>query len=133
MTRVFVDTSALLALLVVDDEQHPRAATCVAELAREAVPLTTTSYVLLETYALLGRRHGPVAMERFRASFAPLLGVLWVDEDLHEAGLDRLVAGRGSGLSLVDAVSLVSLRRHRIERAFAFDHHLGLDGAEVIP
>jgi predicted nucleic acid-binding protein len=133
LSRVFVDTSALLALLVADDEHHARAAASFEQLAREAAPLATTSYVLLETYALLGRRHGPAAVERFRASFALLLGVIWVDEDFHEAGLDRLAGGGGSGLSLVDAVSLVSMRRRRIERVFAFDPHLGRDGAEVIP
>lgn len=133
MSRVFVDTSALLALLAAGDEHHPRAAACFEALAREAAPLVTTSYVLLETYALVGRRHGLTAVGRFRASFAPLFAVLWVDEELHEAGLDRLGAGRESDVSLVDAVSLVAMRRARIGRAFAFDPHLGLDGAEVVP
>ncbi len=40
---------------------------------------------------------------------------------------------RGAKLTYVDASSLAFMSRHRIKRAWATDHHLGLTGAEVIP
>ncbi|MDG4596628.1 MAG: PIN domain-containing protein [Candidatus Contendobacter sp.] len=58
MNQVFVDTSAILALLVATDEAHPAAKMAFARLAAREAALLTTSYVLVETYALLGRRLG---------------------------------------------------------------------------
>ena len=58
MNRVFVDTSAVIALLVATDEFHQAANSAFTGLAARETPLLTTSYVLVETYALLGRRLG---------------------------------------------------------------------------
>ena len=57
---VFVDTSALFALLDADDEQHHEAATVFGELAG-SVDLVTHSYVHVETIVLTARRLGPLA------------------------------------------------------------------------
>lgn len=54
--RVFVDTSALYALLDEDDANHARAAKAFAEL--QGSELTTHAYVLVETLALVSRRLG---------------------------------------------------------------------------
>jgi hypothetical protein len=45
---VFVDTSALLAVLHAGDENHPRAARTFRELIESKQDLVTTSYVLVE-------------------------------------------------------------------------------------
>ncbi len=131
MSRVFVDTSAILALLVASDQAHGDAAGAFARLREDGAALATTSYVLVETYALLGRRVGREAVLGFRRSFAPLLEVEWVDRPLHERGLD-LLADRPHGVSLVDAVSFACMRQLRIDRAFAFDRHFDLEGFELI-
>jgi len=94
---------------------------------REA-PLVTSSYVLLETYALLHRRVGFPAVEGLRHQFTPLLEVIWVDADVHERGLDLLLARRLRELSLVDAVSFVLMRLNDLDDAFAFDPHFEREG-----
>ncbi len=121
MSRVFVDTSALLALLNPHDTAHKRARAAFERLATASDALVTTSYVLVESYALIGRRLGAEAVRAFRESFAPLLEVTWVDEQLHEAGLDLLLSRKSRRLSLVDAVSFVAIRRHAVDRVFAYD------------
>ena len=121
MSRVFVDTSALLALLNPDDSNHRRARVAFDRLAAMSAALTTTSYVLVETYALVGRRLGAEAVRAFRDSFAPLLEVIWVDESLHEAGLDLLTTRKSGRLSLVDTVSFVVIRERALDRVFAYD------------
>jgi len=131
LTRTFIDTSAILALLVPTDEAHSRARAIFADLQAETAPLVTTSYVLVETYALLGRRLGVEAVRNFRMSFAPLLDVAWVDSDLHERALDLLLE-RPRGVSLVDAVSFVFLRDESIERAFVFDTHFEKEGVRTL-
>lgn len=132
MNRVFVDTSALYALLVASDEAHDWARRAFARLAARAAALTTSSYVLVETYALLARRVGWDAVERFRLEFAPLLQVVWVDGELHEAGLDLLLERRWADLSLVDAVSFALIRRDGVGEAFALDRHFEREGLLLV-
>jgi len=128
MNRVFVDTSAILALLEATDEAHPAAKLAFARLtAREAV-LLTTSYVLVETYALLGRRLGIEAVRGFREQFAPLLEVIWVDQDLHNRALDTLLQRGSRQLSLVDVTSFLVIGEQQIEEVFAFDRHFEHEG-----
>jgi predicted nucleic acid-binding protein len=123
--RVFVDTSAILALLVPSDSFHHRAKRSFERLQTEEAAMLTTSYVLLETYALLGRRLGPQAVRSFREAFAPLVDVVWVDRRLHEKGLDTLAESAERDLSLVDTVSFQVIEEEGIERdrVFVFDGH----------
>jgi predicted nucleic acid-binding protein len=131
MKAVFIDTSAVLALLVATDRAHALAAQAWQRLEREEAPLLTTSYVLVETYALLDRRVGPDAVRRFRDEFEPLMEIVWVGAAEHRAGLDRCDAGP-RGLSLVDAVSFVVARARGIVRTFAFDNHFAEEGLEPV-
>lgn len=124
MNRVFVDTSAILALLVSQDRFHEDARTTFERLKEDRARLVTTSYVMLETYALAGRRLGLDAVRGLREGLAPLFEVVWVDESLHETGLDRLLATDRRDLSLVDALSLVVMERMDLDEVFAFDPHL---------
>ena len=121
MNRVFVDTSAILALLVLSDAAHENAVEAFRKLEAHRSKLITSSYVLVETYALLTRRIGLEAVRTFRDDFAPLLEAVWVDEVLHEKGLDRLLTSRSTRLSLVDAVSFEIMRAQGIDDAFAYD------------
>lgn len=132
MNAVFADTSALLALLNAADENHGRADRAFATLRTRKAPVVSTSYVLVETYALIGRRLGLDAVRSFRADFAPLIDIVWVDETLHNAGLDLLLDRRKRLLSLVDAVSFVTMRQGNISEAFAFDPHFEQEGFSIV-
>jgi predicted nucleic acid-binding protein len=125
---VFADTSGLFALLNGKDENHARARDAFARLRARKAMLVSTSCVLVETYALIGRRLSLDAVRRFRTDFAPLIDVVWVDEALHNAGLDLLLDRRQRFLSLVDAVSFVTMRQGNLEEAFAFDPHFEQEG-----
>ena len=127
MNVVFADTSGLLALLNAKDENHARAERAFGNLRARQAALVSTSFVLVETYALIGRRLGLDAVRGFRTDFAPLIDVVWVDEALHNAGLD-LLDRRKRLLSLVDAVSFVTMRQGNVAEAFAFDPHFEQEG-----
>ena len=133
MSQVFVDTSAVLALLNPRDDLHSRARSAFEALRGAGTGLVTTSYVLVEIYALLGRRMGLGAVRACRGDLTPLFEVVWVDEALHEEALDLLLDRRERGLSLVDAASFVTMRRLRLERAFAFDRHFEAEGFAFPP
>ena len=129
---VFADTSGLLALLNAKDEHHARAERAFASLQVRQARLVSTSFVLVETYALVGRRLGLEAVRSFRTDVAPLIDIVWVDEVLHNAGLDLLVDRRKRLLSLVDAVSFITMRLRHVDQAFAFDPHFEQEGFSLI-
>jgi len=131
VNRVFIDTSAIFALLVPTDDAHDRAARAFGRLRTRESVLITTSYNLVETYALLDRRFGRDATAKFRSNFAPLLQILWVDGDLHERGLD-LMLERPTGVSLVDAVSFICIRERQVDEVFAFDRHFEVEGFPIL-
>lgn len=72
---VFVDTSALYALLDRDDAHHPEAARTFQDLLAQRVRLLTHAYVVVESLALVQRRLG---MEAAKALALDLLGVVRV-------------------------------------------------------
>ena len=132
MNAVFADTSALLALLSATDINHRRAARAFAALRARMAPMVSTSYVLIETYALAGRRLGLDAVNSFRTDLAPVIDVVWVDESLHNAGLDLWLDRGKRQLSLVDAVSFITMRQGSLEEAFAFDSHFEQEGFALV-
>ena len=127
-----MDTSAILALLVASDRAHGKAKAAFERLRARNAALMTTSYVLVELYALAARRLGLTAVAEIRARIAPLFEVLWVDRELHEKGLDLLIERGDSRLSIVDAVSLVSIRANRVEDVFAYDRHFEAEGFSMV-
>ena len=94
--------------------------------------MVSTSFVLVETYALIGRRFGLDAVRSFRADFAPRIEVVWVDDALHNAGLDLLFDRSQRRLSLVDAVSFITMRQRNVDEAFAFDAHFEAEGFSLV-
>lgn len=132
VSPVFADTSALFALLVATDANHRRAALAFQGLERRGAALVTTSYVLVEMYALLARRVGIDGVRRFRAGLSPLLDVVWVDDVLHDAALDLSLERNRSRISLVDAASFLVMRANGIAEAFAFDGHFLTAGFALV-
>ena len=120
---IFADTSALFALLVRDDLMHIRAKENFAYFARHGVQLLTSSFVLVETVALLQRRIGLAPVHDFNAKILPLLEVIWIDAEWHGRAMQRLLAENRRDLSLVDCVSFEIMEAREIKEAFAFDRH----------
>lgn len=129
----FVDTSALLAVLDRDDAQHARASRTWTELVTHGETLVTTSYVLVETYALAQARLGLDAVQILHADVVPVLQVVWVEHDLHKAAMTALLTARKRHLSLVDCVSFETMRQAGTARAFAFDRHFAQQGFTTVP
>lgn len=117
--KVFVDTSALLAILDEDDRYHREAAETFRALM-VGTELVTHNYVEVETLTLARRRLGPGAVARLTDRLLPPMTTIWVDEPLHRAALAAHRAD-GASVSLVDNVSFEVMRREGIDRAFAFD------------
>ena len=117
--KVFVDTSALLAILDVQDPHH-ESATDMLRAALQRDDVITHSYVHLEAEQLVRRRLGSAAAARLLQELFPAMRTIWVDEATHAEAVSAL-AGQGRAASLVDQVSFVLMRRMDVDTALAFD------------
>ena len=116
---VFVDTSAIYALLDRDDAGHERALVGLGRI--EGEDLVTHGYVVAETTSLVRRRLGAEAAARFIDEFLPALRVVDVDAELRAAATAAYRAAVAANVSFVDRTSFELMRRAGIERAFAID------------
>lgn len=130
---VFIDTSALFALLDADDSNHTKAAAAWRELIVSRESMITTSYVLVESCALVQNRLGFEAVRGFCDDLVPVLTVEFVTSDMHRLGTAALLAASKRGLSLVDCVSFEAMRELGIRSVFTFDRHFREYGFTVLP
>jgi uncharacterized protein len=123
MTMIFIDTSALLAVSISNDNFHETAQQVWFALLERAEELVCNNYTIVETISLLQRRFGLDSVKFFVENIAPALRVVWVEESHHDAALTAVLAANRRGLSLVDCASMETMRRLGIRRIFAFDPH----------
>lgn len=120
---VFADTSGLYALLVGSEDSHAEMLEAFRSILAAERQLWTTSYVLVETIALLQRRVGLEPVRDLDEHIVPLLSVSWVSETLHRRAMRRLSRENRRQLSLVDCVSLELMRRQGISDVLGLDRH----------
>jgi len=130
---VFVDTSALYALLVRTEEGHAEVSSAFGSLLDLGRRLLTSNYVLVETAALLQRRFGLAAVRDLDDRIVPLLTLRWIGEALHRHSWERLLRTDRRGLSLVDCSSFVIMDAEGIEEALVLDRDFKAEGYKVIP
>ena len=130
---IFVDTSAIYALMDADDRNHLRAAAAWAEWLQQPIQFVTTNYVLLESFALIQHRLGIQAAREVRAKFVPVMQVQWITEELHETALSLVLAVGQRDLSLVDCTTIELVRRLGQQTIFAFDRHFRDHGLMQLP
>ncbi|MFZ5885719.1 MAG: type II toxin-antitoxin system VapC family toxin [Chloroflexota bacterium] len=130
---IYVDTSALLALVNEDDPAHDQAMRTWQRLIEEEEYLVCNNYVLVESIALIQRRIGLEAVSILHNDIIPFIEVEWLDEQIHNAIVKAVIKTNRRQISFVDNASFDTMRRHNIETAFAFDSHFSDQGFDVIP
>lgn len=128
---VFVDTSALYAVLDDDEPTHLRALDTWRSLVR-STKLITHSFAVIECIELVRRRLGPAAVAELTDRMLPIIDVVWVDAELYAISLE---AARAAGWreSLVGNVSFAVMRRSGIELAFTCDSDFERAGFRFVP
>jgi len=130
---VFVDTSALLAVINTDDPNHTAARVTWAALTQDHQRLVTTNYVFLETFALVQRRHGLQVVTMLQQAVSSAISIHWIDATLHNAAIAALFTANRRQLSLVDCTSFQAMRQLGIDTVFAFDSHFAEQRFTCIP
>lgn len=130
---VFGDTSAFYPLLVRTEAAHESVRSTFVRLLDSARPIWTSSFVLVETMALLQHRIGLGAARDFDDEIVPNLNVYWVDEEVYRRATERLWREDRRRLSLVDCVGFELMKLRDMKTAFAIDPHFKEAGFELMP
>jgi predicted nucleic acid-binding protein len=132
--RVFVDTSAWVALAVSNDEHHQDAVAILNTLKAQRTWLYTTNFVVAETHAFILRVIGPEAGRAYLRSMDRKGANVIVRAEPADEENARAIIYRYTDkeYSLVDAISFVIMERLGISHAFAFDRHFAQYGMNVL-
>jgi predicted nucleic acid-binding protein len=130
---LLVDTSALLALYLVDDRHHPAALEFLQRTPRARFVLT--DLILGELATRLAARAGPLrAVEVARGILASRrYEVMFLDGDLLGDALATMEGFGDKRLSLADCASFALMRRLGVQSAFTFDRDFRDCGFEMLP
>jgi predicted nucleic acid-binding protein len=126
--KIFIDTSAFYALMDRSDQHHHQAEKSWRALLEKGIFLTTSNYITVETAALLQNRLGFEAANLWYRDVLGVVDVLWVGERAHQTAYELWLSLGRRKMSLVDCVSFITMRSHKIETIFGFDRHFEEQG-----
>ena len=119
---MFVDTSAIVALLSAADAHHADAVTLWQQLSRDGSRLVTTDLVMAEAVVVSRARAGfDVSVRAGERLMNAPFEMVWTDRELMTEAWRLYRRFRDQDLSLCDCVSFATMHRHRIRVAFAYD------------
>ena len=135
---VFVDTGGWIALAVIRDRFHKKAATYYRKLSKEKVPLVTSNYILAETYTRIRYDDGHAKALQFNALIqeAVRVGRLrleWITPQIQNEAWKIFEEYDDQVFSMVDCTSFIIARRVGAKEAFGFDEHFNIMGLILRP
>jgi predicted nucleic acid-binding protein len=132
-TKIFVDTSAFVALFSKVDEFHAVASSYLASLDLAGTELSTTNYVFDETMTRLRKKIGHKAAVHFGVHFlsSGLFNKYYVERDLEKEAFKVFRKYPDKELSFTDCVSFAVMKRSGITKAFTFDADFRKAGFEI--
>jgi uncharacterized protein len=133
MKKIYVDTSALYALLSMQDINYQKALSTWESMVEGQTLMLTNNYVIVECFSLLQHRLGIDAACDLDIKIIPLLQIDWIGAEQHANIVNYVLAANQRQLSLVDCSCFETMRRLGIESVFSFDKHFREQGFDVIP
>lgn len=131
--KIFIDTSAFLALEDEADQHHEEALRFRDKvLFKGDYEMITTSYILDESLTLIRARLGIKASIDFSKKIrkSKVVEILPVSKEIEEEALDLFEKYDDKDFSFTDCVSFSVMLQMGIKEAFAFDRHF--DQMEMI-
>ena len=117
---IFLDTSAIYALADKADPNHADACKKFDLALKAGEMFLLHNYVLVESGTLLQARLGLQSALAFLTD-ARAFDTEWVDSALHQEALKELEKIGKNGISLVDCMSFLVMRRRGVRKTLAFD------------
>jgi len=136
--RLFLDTSAFVAIEDLDDANHRAALELRERIRRGDTPfksLYTSNYVVDETITLLRFHCGHRVAAAYRKSLetSKVVTVLWVTEALEKAAWSIFEKRSDKEYSFTDCTSFAIMNAEAIRNAFTFDEHFSQEGYNITP
>ena len=127
---IFLDTSAIYALADKADPNHADAYKKFNLALKSGEIFLLHNYVLMESATLLQARLGLRSALTFLKD-ARAFDTEWVDPALHHEAQEELERIGKKGISLVDCLSLVVMRRRGVKRILTFDKEFQEQGFTI--
>jgi len=135
LSRIFIDTGALVATNLPRDQFYRRSRKAWTQLADSSIRLYSSDAVFQETMALLHIRAGPGFAIRWAEAHLQGKVISWlpVDTQVRRSALPWMKKFSDQAVSFVDATSFVLMRRENIRQVFGFDRHFPDAGFRLWP
>lgn len=138
MRKVFVDTSAWIAIVLEGDLHHSEAESYFRGLVKGGAKVMTSNYVIDETLTRLLYDQSLRAAQKFykkikEASSKNRLMVFWIDEAIVDDAWNAFVKFAEHRLSFTDCTSYALVKRYRLDEIFAFDDDFAKVGLNLMP
>jgi predicted nucleic acid-binding protein len=130
---IFVDTSAFLAIVKIDDVNYQPAKQQWITLLDTNEMLYTNNYIVLESISIIQKRSGLKVVRKLQNNILDLLHIDWVNESQHSDALEAVFETNRRKLSLVDCAAFQTMHHLGIETVFTFDKHFIEEGFKVVP
>lgn len=131
--RLFVDTSAWLALNDKNDQYHDEAVSKITKVRQQKIQLVTSEYVFDESVTIIRYR----ISHRAAVAFGDALissNVASIEDITDEERLKAWVLFkkyRDKDLSFTDCTSFALMVKLKLQKAFSFDNHFKQVGFEL--
>lgn len=123
--RLFVDTSAWLALNDRNDQYYSKAAAKSTEIKRHRIELITSEYIIDESITLIRYRVSHQAAVVFGNSLlnSNIVRIEDVSAEDRFKAWEMFKKFEDKELSFTDCTSFVLMKNLRLQKAFTFDEH----------
>jgi predicted nucleic acid-binding protein len=135
MKQAFLDTGYVLALELVNDQNHRPVTDHWSRVSNGLPSLVTTSYVFDEIVTFFNSRghHGKAVEVGNNLLQSTAVRMVPVDEELLQLGWRYLICHQDKRYSLTDCISFVVMDRLGIASAFTVDRHFEQAGFQIEP
>ncbi len=134
MKKIFVDTSAWLALFFMKDGLHTTAKNKYKTLLKNKNPLVTSNLIFSETLNLLMKRTGWKESKRFGEVIRSSLYIdyLHVNAEIETIAWNIFIKYPDQKFSFTDCTSFALMTHFSIQNAFSFDNDFSIAGFTLI-
>ena len=134
--KIFLDTSAIIAIYNADDKFHDDASRVMRDISTGKIPLTrfyVSDYIFDEAMTFIEcvlRDHKLAQGVGEALLSSPFTIMLRVDDEVFKVSWDRFKTSRGR--SFTDCSSFVLMERNGVNHAFSFDEHFTEEGFQIL-
>jgi predicted nucleic acid-binding protein len=135
LNHYFLDASYIIALELVDDQNHKKAIQHWQNLDKKQLKLTTTSYIFDEVVTFLNSRnlHKKAVEVGTRLINSSVVQFIHIDEQIFLEGWNLFQKYNDKSYSLTDCISFTIMSNLKINNTLTFDQHFFQAGFNKVP